>query len=994
MKIEKIIINNFRIFNGRNEFNFMNKYLVVISGPNGNGKSTIFDSIQWCFTGKIPRYEGSNERQRFNYIMNEYTYREAGAQSMSVEVWVRLENGSRHKICRLQKKNRKGRLETPEVIVDDESLNLTDGAEKIGNILSNIEIEELNEKKQEKVMNLSTFFSSTQLLSQDALHNFIRADKPSERYKLIDKVLGVKKYGEDFEQFIELIKITAQEQHEQLSQELISPKEELDRLSIQLSEKEKLNDMIGEVKEEELLERTKEIITKFINAGVTIPESAISIQKLNNQVIEALVTLRREAKEEQEKIEQLKLRIQNASEIMSLTPELYHAEKKNIDQTIKSLKKRKEHRLQGIEIVRRRQTALDLLKVRRERFQETLKEYNTLSQKKNEKENEKQMIHLHEALAKTKKLYPETQKFTQIYRQQQLELDEVDTFLKFYELDEIVNRLNNEIQNELTNLQEKKQIHNSKDIMLTNILEQIEEIDNTLSVNKASLIDELIRQVQGHLIHSEGDEICPICGTDFESPQALHFSISSQIEKGNLLLSEFERKRLNLLEKKSMFEEDIRKLHIETNQLENLLIQKEERANSISVEREMSRSMVTETIAKLNKEQLLTKKLDYEQFFNEFKLSYELLASLKLIKTDIDALDEEIELKLQVLESLKKESNRWANYLEMEQINIDKRLQLITNYFAKVKEESLHQELEKKILTNRLTLLEDQWNQRNKVIVEINKDIPSFTGKLPELEYWLNDTSNKVNTFSELDGKLGAHLSKLHIFLSKDKVVELKNDVVALNATVKERIQQIESYKEFIVNELDYLKKEHISVQSDLIGDYLLQHSDYVDQLFMQISPHAVYRHVQLVPKDKNLYVVMTKQSAKEYDLRQLNEDRLKQQFNASLTFSSAQANVLAICIFLALNRSQKWTKLKLLGIDDPFQNLDDINVFSFIDVLSQVIETQNKQVLISTHSEDFAQLLKVKMNLKPEQIGTIVFKSYSEKGAVITGSCVVEDSK
>src|SRR4051812_33319387 len=122
MKIEKVIINNFRIFNGRHELNLMNKDLVIISGPNGNGKSTVFDSIQWCFTGKIPRYEGSNERQKFNYLMNEYTYKQVGTQSMSVEVWVRLENGTRHKICRIQKKNRGGRLETPEIIVDDEPL--------------------------------------------------------------------------------------------------------------------------------------------------------------------------------------------------------------------------------------------------------------------------------------------------------------------------------------------------------------------------------------------------------------------------------------------------------------------------------------------------------------------------------------------------------------------------------------------------------------------------------------------------------------------------------------------------------------------------------------------------------------------------------------------------------------------------------------------------------------------------------------------------------
>lgn len=51
---QKMFIHNFRIFNGLYELDFNNKDLIIISGPNGNGKSTIFDSIQWCLTGKIP----------------------------------------------------------------------------------------------------------------------------------------------------------------------------------------------------------------------------------------------------------------------------------------------------------------------------------------------------------------------------------------------------------------------------------------------------------------------------------------------------------------------------------------------------------------------------------------------------------------------------------------------------------------------------------------------------------------------------------------------------------------------------------------------------------------------------------------------------------------------------------------------------------------------------------------------------------------------------
>lgn len=50
-------------------------------------------------------------------------------------------------------------------------------------------------------------------------------------------------------------------------------------------------------------------------------------------------------------------------------------------------------------------------------------------------------------------------------------------------------------------------------------------------------------------------------------------------------------------------------------------------------------------------------------------------------------------------------------------------------------------------------------------------------------------------------------------------------------------------------------------------------------------------------------------------------------------------------------------TPLQTIGIDDPFQNLDDINVFSFLDVLSQIL--LDKQVIISTHDDKFANLIR-----------------------------------
>ncbi|WP_196302206.1 hypothetical protein, partial [Streptococcus pneumoniae] len=50
---------------------------------------------------------------------------------------------------------------------------------------------------------------------------------------------------------------------------------------------------------------------------------------------------------------------------------------------------------------------------------------------------------------------------------------------------------------------------------------------------------------------------------------------------------------------------------------------------------------------------------------------------------------------------------------------------------------------------------------------------------------------------------------------------------------------------------------------------------------------------------------------------------------NAANVLSSGQLNVLAIAIFIAKNISQNSTVIDFIGIDDPIQNMDDINQFS-----------------------------------------------------------------
>lgn len=56
MKINKIRIQNFKVFEDIT-LNFNSSDIIVFDGPNGFGKTTIYDAIELVFTGRIRRYE-------------------------------------------------------------------------------------------------------------------------------------------------------------------------------------------------------------------------------------------------------------------------------------------------------------------------------------------------------------------------------------------------------------------------------------------------------------------------------------------------------------------------------------------------------------------------------------------------------------------------------------------------------------------------------------------------------------------------------------------------------------------------------------------------------------------------------------------------------------------------------------------------------------------------------------------------------------------------
>jgi len=76
---------------------------------------------------------------------------------------------------------------------------------------------------------------------------------------------------------------------------------------------------------------------------------------------------------------------------------------------------------------------------------------------------------------------------------------------------------------------------------------------------------------------------------------------------------------------------------------------------------------------------------------------------------------------------------------------------------------------------------------------------------------------------------------------------------------------------------------------------------------------------------------------------------------------SNAQANVLALSLFLSFTRAQRWARLETILLDDPVQHLDDLDAVAFLDTLRSVALGglgPRKQVIVSTCDQNLYLLM------------------------------------
>ncbi len=961
MFIEKIILNNFRIFRGKHELDFSNKKVIVIEGPNGHGKSTIFDAINWVISGKISRYVGSSEHQQFNYIMNSDAYL-SSVNEASVEIYFNSEQEVT--IKRIVKKNG-----TTKLFINGQQIGLREGQNKIVQLLINEKI--VNDDNLLDSIDLLSFIESTLILSQENLEEFVRGNKPTERYSKLEQILGLTRYGQDFKDYLqELIKEYLVENNQIISkQEALKHKREL--LNAEYLPKLKQSERDGNKPKMKILDDLNAFFGSIQNYSFKSFNRHKNFLDITINEYEYLKKYIDSIEDELKRFHLLKFEIEQKENYVN---DIECNEKIiNYKNNIDTLKEKKFKREKGIE-------KADLI---REKLRRIALTNNYLDDKKIEKKNIKvetnniieklEVISNNLGIDYVSLTHENVSDFIEEFRLNN------DTLNKLLEKNNIL-----EYENQLILLSSKVEMLEKAcplKIKLVNDLKnkiklidkQILDLANQKKSNLESQINTIIHEVQTHLINSN-EQQCLVCGSTFSTNDELKNSIYMQLEISEKLVNEFEiaQNEYKVQKNKLSMEQNIaeQELKVSQQELENLKKEMKELQNKIVVMR-LNNSIDIEDIEQI---QIEIKKVQNYKQNNDNKYN-----GFIEIKKGLDLWNE---LKQKIERISEEEKEILAKHTSYKYfIGDQKKVQLKQNK-----------------IENYINIAKVKIKEYDKQILELNQIIQDIERKLQQLVKIKSELEKMINCKLELNGsKILDFITENISLLNKErfesrnllKVIEKYIDDIKLrdieskignyDQEIFELQKKIDQYVK-MDEQLRSLLNYHTQVQSSLVNEYLNGISLVINNYFRQISPHSYFNYITLVTKKNELFILLKDNQIGSEDIESFIEDSV----NASLTLSAAQSTILAMSIFLALNKSQNWSKLNVIGIDDPFQNLDDINVYSFIDVLSNLVSVEDRQILISTHDSDFARLTVRKMKLSPDDYAYIKIQSYTREAIEI----------
>ncbi|ANQ25863.1 hypothetical protein BA894_05130 [Vibrio natriegens] len=542
-------------------------------------------------------------------------------------------------------------------------------------------------------------------------------------------------------------------------------------------------------------------------------------------------------------------------------------------------------------------------------------------------------------------------------KKQQLKSLDFNTFLKMDE--------NISLYSKLTN---NKKSLDELNIQISSLLK---EKENLISFEeKLSLIKSYVIEV----VDEKELKDCPACGANYENKDTLISSIKSFKSNAQSLvegaISILNTQKETIIEEISSLNKEAKssmsKLCSEIEENISLLEQKNSkvteffsmmRSLSIDVENGIHSSVIIEQLNILEGSTRKTiilyskRKAKYERWENDIKIILEdeiKKLNGKSIKVDmlkgsyLSSYDEDIDRLMIDFDYMHVKLYRYHEYTS--QLNI------INSDIATINIgiNNLLSELTR--IKIKLGKISDDGYER--IMTESDLTIKSIRSEFD----FIKDNINcfRISNISEMIGFISRLEDLITSFISGAKSlqkVERKSKEIADNKVELLRLRKELSKEQLKLDKLESALTETLGYFSTLASNSI--NNDILNDMFMYVEPHLKYDKisfkVDIHKKSKGIYIQAGSSSTNER--------------NTPIYYlSEAQINILSICIFLAEHARDLDTPINTIVIDDPVQSMDDLNSYALIDLCKVFSRRFKKQIIITTHNISFFDLFRNKL--------------------------------
>ncbi|WP_145410829.1 AAA family ATPase [Paenibacillus xylanexedens] len=916
MKIRSLKICGFRGFSDETIFRFNDAKVILLYGPNGHGKTSVFDAIEWVLSGEIHRFnQATDERNRTRFIRNMHT-------SLLKEAYVEVDLiGPKGGIVKVKRTCTARAQDITDYGKHKLELHWPTPINGITNFID-ADAEHLLKRLLVKPawiekVEVSRGLHLTHILGQEKLNEFLRGMKDGDRYDSVSLLFGTEHFLKYKDSYNELLK---------------KVNNRVNQIEGQISE--------GTRKKNELKAAIDELIKKVSDPNQKILSIALSEYKDNFLAPDNLFE----------------------KEGWNALIPLIGKEKESLKQKRYDLENR-ERRIKDIEEIKLKWKAdLEKLNIGLGRL-EKLKNHR----------NAYNMLNLVTILNNRNNQYEESLIFI---RDKNIEINSTKQAIETIKAsvhisDNFIKIVTECIEN----------LRNNKYDLIKDV--QIEH-ENFIWKSKTSELLEVIRVTQSSIV-------------DVSSIHASTMSSLKLLEESALALHGIDQKYKNFLSSLSDYlsvEEGINSCPAcGTEGINKPQLQQRIQLEQAKIHNELPllEQKIKEMKDKFEKEGIE---------LNELKLNVE--KSYLEIRTILKSAEEECQNKKEHMLKMEKEIQNLSAHIELrnnfiQEYNADL-LRIGLNETVENKKEKLIQ-LEQQLERNLLELtaeekadLPQEIEKTEGIILENQVFVESFISKLllagaplqakqwdvKEVEDFIQDVSKNVQSEKE---KL-IYLETV-ILKSITAIENAKEELLLKTRQEEMRVQHnhleyLDQLKKKVHEDQDTIKDliNNVKPAVDKLNEKMISELfDTIQKIFSRINSHPVYNSIDFNKEYRHrsyrlLIMVLT-----GYIENQT-------QANATYIFSSAQINSIALSFFMAMGLHQQWSSLQLMGMDDPIQSMDEVNVLSLIDLVRLFMEKYDKQFIISTHDHNFYQMMLKKF--RNQDIAVIEYEGYSEKGPLI----------